>query len=227
MLKLDNVEDIEGQSGGSLRSLDIDREPAFVGGIPLGTAQGQQLRNVSRIAANLGLPSAKGFRGCVRMFKLGHREVKIQSLLDPMVMRRVGVSECPGPYESLTQAGLVPKGMTSTQSTPSPLLAPSHSAYPGEFPAGTSTVHSAFVPAFHPGGAADVPTSGGRGQSMVHPTLYGPPGWQQPQSMEHPFHQSSASTPSFLELPTLKHVSKAFHIEVWFMTHSSGKGFVT
>ena len=27
---------------------------------------------------------------------------------------------------------------------------------------------------------------------------------------------------SFLELPTLKHVSKAFRIELWFLTHSRG-----
>ena len=30
---------------------------------------------------------------------------------------------------------------------------------------------------------------------------------------------------SFLELPTLKHVSKAFRIELWFLTHSRGTTF--
>jgi hypothetical protein len=29
----------------------------------------------------------------------------------------------------------------------------------------------------------------------------------------------SASQPSFLELPTISHVGKAFHIEVWFLCH--------
>ena len=31
-----------------------------------------------------------------------------------------------------------------------------------------------------------------------------------------------AFSPSFLELPTLSHVSKAFHIEIWFLSHSPG-----
>ena len=31
----------------------------------------------------------------------------------------------------------------------------------------------------------------------------------------------TASQPSFLELPTLTHVSKAFHIEVWFLCQKS------
>ena len=30
-------------------------------------------------------------------------------------------------------------------------------------------------------------------------------------------------SPSFLELPTLKHVSKAFRIEIWFLSHSPGE----
>ena len=35
-------------------------------------------------------------------------------------------------------------------------------------------------------------------------------------------HGGPLRSPSFLELPTLKHVSKAFHIEVWFLSHSPG-----
>ena len=31
------------------------------------------------------------------------------------------------------------------------------------------------------------------------------------------------SESSYLELPTLEHVSKAFRIEIWFLTHSQGK----
>ena len=37
-------------------------------------------------------------------------------------------------------------------------------------------------------------------------------------------HGGPIHSPSFLELPTMKHVSKAFHIEIWFLSHSPGKG---
>ena len=36
-------------------------------------------------------------------------------------------------------------------------------------------------------------------------------------------HGGLIHSPSFLELPTMKHVSKAFHIEMWFLSHSPGK----
>ena len=35
MLRLDNGEDVSGQSGGDLRALDIDRESMYIGGIPI------------------------------------------------------------------------------------------------------------------------------------------------------------------------------------------------
>ena len=59
MLKLDNSEDVSGQSGGDLRSLDIDRESMYIGGIPIGNDE-KTLKNISRIAANLGLRKAVG-----------------------------------------------------------------------------------------------------------------------------------------------------------------------
>ena len=59
MLKLDNSEDVSGQSGGDLRSLDIDRESTYVGGIPIENDE-KTLKNISRIAANLGLRKAVG-----------------------------------------------------------------------------------------------------------------------------------------------------------------------
>ena len=58
MLKLGNSEDVIGQSGGDLRSLDIDRESTFIGGIPLENEK--NLKNVTRIAGNLGLKKAEG-----------------------------------------------------------------------------------------------------------------------------------------------------------------------
>ena len=48
-------DDVSGQSGGDLRSLDIDREPSFVGGLPL-----SQDKNMTRIAVNLGLKKIRG-----------------------------------------------------------------------------------------------------------------------------------------------------------------------
>ena len=59
MLKIDNHEDISGQSGGNLRSLDIDREPMYIGGIPIENEE-KMAKNISRIAANLGLETASG-----------------------------------------------------------------------------------------------------------------------------------------------------------------------
>ena len=36
-------------------------------------------------------------------------------------------------------------------------------------------------------------------------------------------HGGLIHVPSFLELPTMKHVSKAFHIEIWFLSVSPGR----
>ena len=35
-----------------------------------------------------------GFQGCIRLLKLGHQEVKIQSTHEPMAIQRVGLTEC-------------------------------------------------------------------------------------------------------------------------------------
>ena len=48
-------DDVSGQSGGDLRSLDIDREPSFVGGLPVSND-----KNMTRIAANLGMKKIRG-----------------------------------------------------------------------------------------------------------------------------------------------------------------------
>ena len=58
MLKIDKGENVVGQSGGDLRSLDIERESTFIGGIPLENEK--SLKNISRVAANLGLKKAEG-----------------------------------------------------------------------------------------------------------------------------------------------------------------------
>ena len=59
MLRVDNGEDVSGQSGGDLRALDIDREPMYIGGIPI-VNDGKNMKNISRIAKNLGLQKVVG-----------------------------------------------------------------------------------------------------------------------------------------------------------------------
>ena len=56
ILKVDQEEDVVGQSQGSLRSLDIG-EPTYVGGIPTHSKS----QNVSRMAANLGMGPLRGW----------------------------------------------------------------------------------------------------------------------------------------------------------------------
>ena len=55
ILKVDQEEDVVGQSQGSLRSLDIG-EPTYVGGIPTQSKS----QNVSKIASNLGMGPLRG-----------------------------------------------------------------------------------------------------------------------------------------------------------------------
>ena len=87
LLRLDDHDSVEGQSPGSLRSLDISQQPTYVGGMPTKRA------TKDRVLSNLGLASV-AFRGCIRRFKIGFKEVKIQSRSDPMALRTHGLSEC-------------------------------------------------------------------------------------------------------------------------------------
>ena len=91
MLKLDDYDNIDGHSQGSLRSLDIG-QPTYVGGIP--HSDDLRLGNVSQLMKNLGVSKLTGLDGCIKRFKIGHRDVKIQSASEPMAMRRVSLNEC-------------------------------------------------------------------------------------------------------------------------------------
>ncbi len=94
MLRLDtDAETVEGASPGELRSLDVPG-PAYVGAPPpRDELTGAEA--LERVLDRLGLPSADaGFRGCVRRFSLGVREMKVQSSSDPMVVQRSGLAEC-------------------------------------------------------------------------------------------------------------------------------------
>ena len=86
MLKLDDHDNVDGQSKGSLRSLEVP-ESSFVGGLP-GHPD-------PRVLDNLGLKQSNaGFNGCIRRYKLGYKELKLQSPAEPLTLRRVGLSEC-------------------------------------------------------------------------------------------------------------------------------------
>ena len=60
MLRLDDGEDVSGSSGGDLRALDIDRESMYIGGIPIENDDDKNMKNISRIAQNLGMKRVIG-----------------------------------------------------------------------------------------------------------------------------------------------------------------------
>jgi agrin len=91
MLKLDDFDNVDGHSLGSLRSLDLG-QPTYVGGVP--HSADLSLGNVSRLITNLGMSKITGLDGCIKRFKIGHREVKIQSSSEPIALRRVSLNEC-------------------------------------------------------------------------------------------------------------------------------------
>lgn len=142
-----------------------------------------------------------GLHGCIKRFKLGHRDVKIQSASEPLALRRLSLNECqdaeqydPCSHEPCFNGGLCIASAGYPAKTPTPYLCRCQNGFKG--PRCDSLINhysndisaqpvSAFVPAFANG-------------------------LQRPNSL-------SASQPSFLELPTLSHVSKAFHIELWFL----------
>ena len=90
MLKLDGHETVEGRSQGPMRQLDLEARPLYVGGMP-GRPQRRTLDNLGGLR-----PDSLGFSGCVRRFKLGYREVRVQSSLEPLSVRRRGIKECGG-----------------------------------------------------------------------------------------------------------------------------------
>ena len=91
MLKLDDHESIDGHSIGALRSLDLD-QPTYVGGVPY--AEHSKLVNRTALMHLLGVQKLVGLDGCIKRFKLGHREVKIQSASEPLALRRISLNEC-------------------------------------------------------------------------------------------------------------------------------------
>ncbi|XP_046396911.1 agrin-like [Ischnura elegans] len=82
MLRLDNGEDVAGQSSGSLRALDL-LEDAYVGYVPT---------EEQRVFENIG--TSVGLTGCIRRLKVGRRVVELHEGRDALVEEAVGVAEC-------------------------------------------------------------------------------------------------------------------------------------
>ncbi|XP_065165658.1 agrin-like isoform X4 [Atheta coriaria] len=82
MLQLDNGENVAGQSSGTLRALDLV-EDTFVGFIP---------SNYSRVYENIGVD--RGLQGCIRNFKIDRRTVELHEHRDEWVVKAEGVHEC-------------------------------------------------------------------------------------------------------------------------------------
>ncbi len=146
---------------------------------------------------------AVGLHGCIKRFKLGHRDVKIQSASEPLALRRVSLNECqelkydPCSHRPCRNGGTCIGNSQANIQTPYICHCPvgwagsrcdslsSSAHFSNDISPLEKPLPSAFVPAFANG-------------------------LQRPNSL-------SASQPSFLELPTLRHVGKAFHIELWFL----------
>ena len=204
MLKVDGLDDVSGQSGGDLRSLDIDREPTFVGGIP-GPRTGKVFKNLTRIATNLGLDDVHGFHGCIKKFKLGHKDIKIQSIHEPLSIRRNEISECKNPDVSRPLPEKKCKKSFCSNGGLCILKEGERRCICKKDFYGARCQFSKSI-------SSDVMSN-----SVVQTQK------MNPNSMFVPAFKSKAASTSYLELPTLKHVSKAFLIEIWFLTHSHGK----
>ena len=59
-----------------------------------------------------GVEKLVGLDGCIKRFKLGHREVKIQSASEPLALRRISLNECQSGGGSLEEA--VPSSSASS-----------------------------------------------------------------------------------------------------------------
>ncbi|XP_049806807.1 agrin-like [Schistocerca nitens] len=81
LLRLDAGPEVVGQSQGALRALDLQMD-AFVGAVPT---------NLTRVSENVG--AARGLVGCVQQLKLNQEEVRLHEG-EPLVVRAVGVQEC-------------------------------------------------------------------------------------------------------------------------------------
>ncbi|XP_059489146.1 agrin-like isoform X2 [Neocloeon triangulifer] len=82
VLKLDDFEDVAGQSQGSLKSLDL-QEDAFIGFVPT---------QEKKVFENIG--TSFGLIGCVRKLKIGRKVVELHAGRDALVEKTQGIREC-------------------------------------------------------------------------------------------------------------------------------------
>lgn len=99
MLKLDEGEDIAGQSGGSLKALDL-AEDAFIGYFPLNKSRyinksivyqwfnPRFLRVFENIGTNLG------FQGCIKKLRIGRRTIELHEKRDEWIIQTEKIQEC-------------------------------------------------------------------------------------------------------------------------------------
>ncbi|RZF33915.1 hypothetical protein LSTR_LSTR012257 [Laodelphax striatellus] len=82
LLQVDSAEPVAGQSQGTLRALDL-LEDAFVGYVP---------SDSNKVFENLG--TSMGLIGCIRRMKVGRHVVELHEGRDAMVLETEGVKEC-------------------------------------------------------------------------------------------------------------------------------------
>lgn len=82
ILKLDDFEDVGGQSLGTLKSLDLE-EDAFIGSVPT---------QIAKVFENIG--TSKGLMGCIRRLKLGRHVSELHIGRDPLIQKVEAVTEC-------------------------------------------------------------------------------------------------------------------------------------
>ncbi|KAK7792852.1 hypothetical protein R5R35_009634 [Gryllus longicercus] len=199
MLKLDDFEDVAGQSQGTLKALDL-AEDAFIGYVPT---------NVSKVFENIG--TTTGLMGCIRKLKVGRRLVELHEGLDSLVEEASGVHECgENPCSSM----------------------PCHHG---------GTCHA--IDSEHYRCACTEHFTGNYCESRVNPCLSNPctfgstcealpqggfmckcpPGrkGKSCQDLDAELHEifvPDFSGNSYIEFPRLEGVSRAFSLEVWFMS---------
>ncbi|KAL3289355.1 hypothetical protein HHI36_022791 [Cryptolaemus montrouzieri] len=82
LLKLDNEEDIGGQSKGNLKALDL-LDDTYLGFIPT---------NYSQIFKNIGIK--KGFQGCISRFEVGRHRLSLHANKDERIVRTKNLYDC-------------------------------------------------------------------------------------------------------------------------------------
>ncbi|XP_071744325.1 agrin isoform X3 [Lepeophtheirus salmonis] len=202
ILKMDSYPDVRGQTKGTLRSLDILTHP-FIGGYPI--------KNINYLSINFG--TSDFFSGCIREFKLGHKDIKIQSASEPKSRKRVDLGECQ---------------TAECKTSPCKNEGRCVEGLDGKYLCQCKKNYSGPECQEEKNACTRNPCKGGGECKLVksEPICECPPGRKGTFCELVTLSDESAFTfvPSFnsksyIELPTLRHVSKSFEIQVWFLTY--------